>query len=433
MSHGDASNPPYSDTFAQLDDDWERLGPDQTLDRLIEELSAHGSASELLDALMLKARRDLGMLPVQQGRLSDLPEPLRTQFEERYIEAIRTVGRGLLRKGLIARAWPYFRTIAETEPVAHALADAYEQLRDAAEELSEEQADAEAERIGELIEIAFNEGAHPEIGFAFILDHYGTCSAITAFEQLPQDPMIRTACAVRLVEQVHRHLGENIRADLERRGRDRMEGRTLIEVVTAVPELFTHDNVHIDTSHLASTVRLLPMLDDSETLRRGLELAVYGRSLAPTHRYPGAPPFEDVYESHAIFLRAMLNDDPADIEAALAYFQAQLPEPTVDDGDDGTSMPHDFSASLAAQVIVRILERCGRVEEAIDFAVERLAGIPEPALICSSPAQLAQTYRLAEPLAQAARRGGDRVGYLIARVIAESAVDSTDGADDRHA
>jgi len=32
-----------------------------------------------------------------------------------------------------------------------------------------------------MIEVAFNQGANPKEGYALLLDHYGICSAITAF------------------------------------------------------------------------------------------------------------------------------------------------------------------------------------------------------------------------------------------------------------
>ena len=70
----------------------------------------------------------------------------------------------------------------------------------------------------QIIEVAFNQGVHPRKGFELILDHYGTCSAITAFEHLPPDEATRVACADRLVRQLHEHLVANLRADIAQRG-----------------------------------------------------------------------------------------------------------------------------------------------------------------------------------------------------------------------
>ena len=105
------------------------------------------------------------------GPLAGLPEPARTQYEEKYVAAIRLVGSRHLDAGDIPTAWAYYRAIAETEPVASAIRDYRPTEND--------------ERLGAVIEVAFNHGVSPERGFELIMEHYGTCPAITAFEQLP--------------------------------------------------------------------------------------------------------------------------------------------------------------------------------------------------------------------------------------------------------
>ena len=84
-------------------------GPVAAIDRLIASLEARDEARPLLDALLLKARHELGLPFVQDGSLADIPEPIRSKYEDRYVEAIRHVGGKLLRRGDIAAAWPYFR------------------------------------------------------------------------------------------------------------------------------------------------------------------------------------------------------------------------------------------------------------------------------------------------------------------------------------
>ena len=146
-------------------------GPAGALDHLARVLADRGEFRALLDAMLLRARVDLGLPTVLTGSLADLPEPARTRYEGRYVEAIRAVGRRLLDSGEIGAAWAYFRAIAEKEPVAAAI-EAY-------------QPPENDERIGQVVEVAVNQGVHPLKGFGLILDHYGTCSAISAFEGLP--------------------------------------------------------------------------------------------------------------------------------------------------------------------------------------------------------------------------------------------------------
>jgi hypothetical protein len=101
-----------------------------------------------------------------------------------------------LEHGDIPTAWAYYRAIAETDRVAQAIL-AYRPAEN-------------DDRLGAIIEVAFNHGVSPRRGFELILDHYGTCSAITAFEQLPEhDESVRDECAERLISQLHRDLSAN--------------------------------------------------------------------------------------------------------------------------------------------------------------------------------------------------------------------------------
>ena len=76
------------------------------------------------------------------------------------------------------------------------------------------------ERLGAIIEVAFNHGVEPKRGFELILERYGTCPAISAFEQLPpQDQALRTACAERLIRHLHGELTANLRSEIASHGR----------------------------------------------------------------------------------------------------------------------------------------------------------------------------------------------------------------------
>ena len=237
------------------------------------------------------------------GGLTELPEPVRSQYEERYVEAIRSVGQRFLDAADLPAAWPYFRAIGEPDPVARALDDYQPSESD--------------ERLGQIIDVAFAQGANPRRGFELILDHYGTCSAITAFEQLPPQEAVRIACADLLVRQLHEHLAANLRADIVARGEPEPGATTVSELVQSRLWLFEDDSYHIDISHLSSTVRLAPMLTDPETIRLAIGLTDYGRNLSERHRYDGEPPFDRIFEDHAVYLRALIGED---VDAALAAF-----------------------------------------------------------------------------------------------------------------
>ena len=392
-----------TDVFDAFDQTVRSEGGGAAIDQLILRLDEQRAYRPLLDALLLKARHDLGLPLIQSGSLADLPEPARAAFEDRYIEAIRTVGRKFLDAGDIPAAWPYFRAIAEPEPVARAI-----------DEFVPDDGD---ERIGPVVEVAFNHGANPRKGFALILEHYGTCSAITAFEHLPADESVRVACGALLVRQLHEHLVANLRSEIAQRGQPLPpEGTPIPGLLAGRDWLFLDDAYHLDVSHLASTVRISPMLSDPEALRLSLELTEYGRKLSHRHRYDGEPPFEDVYEDHNAYLRALLNQD---VDAVIAHFRAKLNPPetgleTDENASENDPGPRPPADTLPAQVLVALLARIGRLDEAIAISAEHLAGLPESSLICPTLGALCLHAGAPERLARISRERGDLVGYAAA-------------------
>ncbi|MFO0907633.1 MAG: hypothetical protein U0794_04600 [Isosphaeraceae bacterium] len=386
-----------SKSFDALDETLRNQGASQALDRLLQELEGRHEFRALLDALLLKARYELGLPLLHTGSLNEVAEPARSQYEERYVAAIRHVGRKFLDQGDPLSAWPYFRAIGEPEPVARAL-----------EEYRPTENDP---NLGAIIEVAFNQGANPRRGYELILEHYGSCSAITAFEQLPRDDATRAAAAGALVRQLHAHLTANLRSDIEQRGQETLaEGLSILDLVSGRDWLFADEAYHIDVSHLASTVRVAPLLSDPEVIATAVDLTEYGRRLSPRHIYEGDPPFENVYEDHRTYLRALLGQD---VDEAIQHFRTKLtpsPDPYADEDEPQRPDP------TPAQVLVGLLNRIGHVEEAIDVAAEHLAGYPESALFCPGVSQLCERARRPDRLAAISRAQGDLVHYAAARL-----------------
>ncbi len=69
--------------FDILDEVNASSGPSAVIDALISCLESNFVGRPLLDALLLKARYDLGLPLIQVGPLSELPEPLRNGYQER--------------------------------------------------------------------------------------------------------------------------------------------------------------------------------------------------------------------------------------------------------------------------------------------------------------------------------------------------------------
>jgi hypothetical protein len=375
--------------FAAIEESLRASGPDAALELLTEHLAASGEYRALLDALLLKARHELGIPWITSGSLAKLPEPQRSQYEDRYVAAIRLVGCKYLESGDIPTAWAYFRAIGESEPVAAAIRDYRPVEND--------------ERLGAIIEVALNHGVSPERGFELILEHYGTCPAISAFEQLPpQDESTRAACAARLIRHLHRDLSNTLRSEIAGRGQVvPAPGSPIAELLSGRPWIFADESYHIDISHLAAVVRMSLITQDREVIALAADLTEYGRCLSPRLLFEGAPPFEKVFDDHGIYLKGLLGKD---VNEAIAHFQRKLAAESEDVSD----------ASPAAQVLVNLLVRVGKADAAIDVAAKHLADIPETALACPSVSQLCQQARQPERLAQISREHGDLVTFTAA-------------------
>ncbi len=379
--------------FDQLDETLRSSGPAAAIDGLIDHLDSSGEYRALLDALLLKARHELGLPILSVGKLADLPDPARTQYEDKYIAAIRLVGSRYLEKGDIPTASAYYRAIAETEPVAAAI-NAYQPAEN-------------DERLGAVIEVALNHGVNPRRGFELILENYGTCPAISAFEQLPpQGDAVRAACAERLIRHLHSELTANLRAEITRRGQVLPpEGTTIAGLIAGRPWLFTDEAYHIDISHLASIVRMSLLARDREAIATAVDLTAYGRCLSPRLVFDGSPPFDKIFDDHGVYLNALIGREP---DIAIAHFRRKLGE-EIQRNEEGDPVP-------AAQVLVKLLLECGKLDEAIDVAAAHLAGIPESSLACPSLNELCQKAGQSDRLAQVARETGDLVSFTAARL-----------------
>ena len=383
-----------AEDFGQLERTLGQAGPAEVLEQLRAALDRRGEYRALLDAMLLDARRELGLPLVAQGSLTDLPEPARSRFEDRYIEALRTIGRKLIAAGRIPEAWPYFRLLGETEPIREAI-EAYQPPDN-----------SDDPTLNQIIEIAFGQAAHPRKGFAMVLEHYGICAAITAFEQLPPDLGHRADAAERLIRSLHEQLRANLRADIARTEDESSapETASIPELLQGRDRLFADDNYHVDLSHLASVVRLAPLTTDPQILRQAVELTDYGRRLSPRHRYEGEPPFEQTYEDHALYLRGLLGEN---VEEAIAHFTAKLSPPD----PDGYM---DYGQTVPAQSLVRLLLRTGRLEQAIEVAAQHLSGVPEGALFVPTAFQLCQQAGRFDLMERIAREKGDLVSFVAA-------------------
>jgi hypothetical protein len=158
-------------------------------------------------------------------------------------------------------------------------------------------------------------------------------------------------------------------------------------------------------------VRIAPLLEEPATIAQAAGLCDYGQNLSHRHRSEGEPPFENHFEDHAIYLKALLGHD---VDAALGHFRDKLVSESLDEQD----------APAVAQVLVGLMLRLGRLDDAIDVAAAHLTGVPESSLGCPSVAQLCQRAGQPDRLARISRAHGDLVHYAAAILQARPPADS---------
>jgi hypothetical protein len=161
--------------------------------------------------------------------------------------------------------------------------------------------------------------------------------------------------------------------------------------------LFEGNSSYVDSTHLTSVLRFTPELEDTSTLRMALDMAEYGRRLAPMFHFRGDPPFAETYSDHAVYLRALLGEN---VDDAIAHFRKKATPPVPIPGD-----------TTPAEVLIDLLVRLKRYQEAIRCAIEFLPEGNTP-LSCPSVLQLCQMAGDYAKLRSVAREKGDVLGFV---------------------
>jgi hypothetical protein len=365
--------------FDRLEGALRSEGCEQTFDLLAQTFRERKEYARLFETRLMKARRALGLPLIQVDSADDLPAEKRRVYEEAFIAAAREVGGLFLAEGDIPRAWSYFRAIGESAPVAVAI----EKLEP-------------REGMEAVLEIAYHERVNPRRGFELILAQYGVCRAITAFDQYPGREG-REECLGLLVRTLYTDLVESLKRTIVQREQAEPPAQGIRELIAGREWLFEDNAYYIDTSHVASVLRLSLEARDPNVLRQALELAEYGTHLSPMFHYRSEPPFEDIYADHGMYLRALTGDDE---EGAIAHFRRKVAE----------CAPEE-AGTIPAQVLVSLLERLKRYGEAIGVSLEHLRDADFSQLACPSVVQLCELAGDYERLKQVARERGDLLSF----------------------
>ena len=376
--------------FDQLAADVQQGRTDAALVRLADELRNGRRYHDLFDVRLMQARQRLG-LPIIDGRkLDDIAEPLRSQVEEAYLAACREVGTFLLGEGKLREAWMYLRP-----------ADARDAMRQALETVA-----VDEDNVDEVVDVALGEGVHPRRGFELLLDHFGTCNAITAFEaQMARFPLPeQQAAAALLVRNLHAELLGAVKAEVQHQEGAPPSETTLAALVEPREWLFLNNNYHADTTHLAAVVRFARICDEQDTLPLALDLTEYGQRLNAQFQFEGDEPFVEIYPRHALFFRALLGEQ---VDDALAYFRERAENVAL--AEQGTQ---------AIEVYISLLSRLGRHAEALAASQRLLAPGARRLGIAPSLLELSRAADDYRGLLETSRTAGDLVGYMNALLAA---------------
>ncbi|TWT52540.1 hypothetical protein Pla22_01640 [Rubripirellula amarantea] len=348
-----------SEIFASLDD--HRDQPDEMLDQAIEHFRQSRRAMEMFEAMKMRVRHRLGLPLIVTEHDSPNSDAIERQLEAGLLDACRAAGAMLIEDGHVGEGWMYLRPVADLQ-LARDLINKVE--------INEENYD-------EMLQVLLHEGVDVGRGFQAILENQGTCNSITLFEQqlVSRSKSDRSAAAARLLDHFYSELLTLVLADVENRDQEnpkalKADGTTesLAEIVQSRPWLLQDSGYHLDTTHLAATVRIASVLETPEQWEKARELAVYGRKLDHRFQYPGEEPFKDFYPTYAAYYDVLLGNN---VEAGLKLFERKAR--TMDVAEHGTT---------CIETYVDLLDRVGRQREAIEVAISLVpADIPAQRIV----------------------------------------------------
>ncbi|MCA9125805.1 MAG: hypothetical protein KDB22_01925 [Planctomycetales bacterium] len=362
--------------------------PKRAIAALVDHFESKGQYHELFEALKMQLRFDLGLASAQAEHAEKLDEVTELQLERGLIEACRRVGESFLKEGKIREGWMYMRPVGDRETAANAMAAVV----------------ATDDNLDELLEVLVHEGVDIARGYSLALQRLGICNSITLFETaLAARPRAdQQVAAELLVRHVHAELLDNLRRDIARReGREPSES-TAQELLAARPDLLRDGAYHLDTSHLASTVRFGRVLEDRECLQLVLDITAYGRKLHPQYQYPGEEPFLDLYPASSAFYGALLG---LQTDSGIRYFTQKA-----------DSLNQDDYGTIAVEVLIDLLSRCGKHEQAIEAFAKRIPAGTRTMGIAPTLLQLSQRLGSFESMKEICQSRGDLLGYAAAIV-----------------
>lgn len=325
--------------FDQISARLSTAGVEGTLELLETHFRREKEYFRLFEVLKLRCRHQLG-LPLTPSRSTEtLPERQQRELDEGLIDACQTVGTLLFRDGDIQHGWAYL------QPVGN---------RKLTESLIRE-VKVNDDNVDMLIDISLNQGAAPTYGYHLAMMHHGTCSAITAFDVQGAnfDRETQAAMAAQLLRHIYDEVMQNIKTHIGQNEQTARPDANLRDLLVEHPWLVEQQAYHLDTTHLASLMKIARLTTSTGDHEMALHLAEYGGGFPDDLQYKNPAPFEDTYTDHQLFFNALLGEN---VDAAVSHFQKKCAQASQEPG------------SGADEILIDFLYRIGRVDEAIAHA-----------------------------------------------------------------
>ncbi len=378
--------------FDELTQTTSASGPMAAANQLAEFLRSTEQYPELFEALKIQRRLELGLSAVALDTDPTLTPAQAEAIERGLLDGCREVGLHLMRKGRIQDGWLYLRPVGD-----------FAAIRDAVKDLQ-----VDSENIEDFLQLFVQEGVDVTRGVQLSLEHRGTCNTISMMESIVSrlGRKDQQAGAGALVRHMHDELITSVRNDLERRDGGCPPGETLASILAQRPDLLREGAYHLDTTHIASTVRLARVLDDRVELALALDLCRYGRELGPGYQYPSEEPFGELYLMTGYFIEALLGEK---VEPGLHQFLRKA-----------ESLDPEAHGTVAIETYADLLARIGRYDEAIAFLIKRMPAGMRPYGIAPSLLELSCLAKNFGPMMEQSKARNDIIGYAAALLQSKS-------------
>jgi hypothetical protein len=386
-----------NDDFMMLEQLADKEGLQAAAQELVERMRQQKLYPELFEARKMLHRVELGLPPVQvdpigahgkkSGTIQQDPQ-VQDELDKRLLDACREVGGGLMRSGRLQEGWMYLRAVGDDAFASEAMA-AVEPTQD---------------NLDLLLNLYVHEGVDIGRGTELCLKMRGTCNTITMLDSIVamRGRSDQQAAVEALVKHVHQELLANLIADVTRRMPQVQapEDRSIVAWLGLVPGLLRDGTYHLDTTHLASTVRFARVLDDPSTLRLAADLAEYGRQLHAQYQYSSEEPFADLYPMSLAWFRALLGEH---VDAALRVFRQKAE--SIDLEEHGT---------IGIETYADLLARIGRPDEAGKYLIRTMPDGMRPFGVAPSLIELSSASGVFQPMKDHAKQRGDLIGFAAA-------------------